>query len=97
MNENWAHELEHPKLPPNPVSEAAARHPVQLLAGLAAGLLLSFFVGLFYWPAAPAVPFVLGTFLLIGRGTIAFGTGLLAAGCSVATFLASMAIVFLVF
>ncbi|MDT5214521.1 MAG: hypothetical protein QOK18_2760, partial [Mycobacterium sp.] len=27
MSENWAHELERPKLPPNPVSEAAARHP----------------------------------------------------------------------
>jgi hypothetical protein len=58
-------EIDNPRVPPRKPHVAVARHPGQLLLGLALGIVVAFFVGVLYRPAAPAVPFLVGTALRI--------------------------------
>jgi hypothetical protein len=88
--------VKSPRLGPNPEFDAARRSPARVLAGLAAGLALGYFAAIFFWPAAPFLPFLLGMATVPFAKTKAFGLGAWAAACGVPTFLITVFLLFLI-
>jgi hypothetical protein len=88
--------VKSPRRGPNPEFDAARRSPVWVLTGLAVGLAAGYFAAIVFWPAAPILPFLLGTATVPFAKTKAFGLGAWAAACGVPTFLITVFLLFLI-
>jgi hypothetical protein len=69
---------------------------VWVLTGLAVGLAAGYFAAIVFWPAAPILPFLLGTATVPFAKAKAFGLGAWAAACGVPTFLITVFLLFLI-
>ncbi|SOJ55279.1 hypothetical protein MSIMFB_02768 [Mycobacterium simulans] len=72
------------------------RFPAMILSGLAAGLVFACIGAVVVWPAAPALPFILGMATMPFPKAKAFALGAWAAACGVLAFLITLAVLLLI-
>ncbi|WP_085250911.1 hypothetical protein [Mycobacterium riyadhense] len=67
-----------------------------ILSGLAGGLVFACIGAVFFWPAAPLLPFVLGIAAMPFPKAKAFALGAWAAACGVLAFLITLVVLLLI-